>query len=287
MSYARAPTDDIEAADPHPNLHARRSFPQRIPVPQGPHLPPANNFESTGFSPLNSRPNPFERDSYVQDHISPVSPDERNISSGSFNRDQVVSPNSEIPLLSEKDPRPTVTQYYSDASLPTVRDDLSASFRRGEQIWIHVKSLIWRLFLSVGIASCIGGVLYWYQKSGVLGDTAKYNFNAAFTGLSICLGLNVASSFKDMATIFRWRVLTNTKGHTAKELDLVLGMSSYQRCWLLLAHWFKKPKYFFPLLGWVLLGIVSSKSFLSNSSVIDTSAGNSNWRCRPWIDAKP
>lgn len=266
MSYNRAPTEDFEPPDgPRPILQGRRSFPPRIPAPAGPYLPPANTERSqtTGFSPLSgdgarSPPqNPFQRESYIQqDGINPISSNEPRASAGSFNRDQIQSPNSEIPLLSEKHG----SQYIRTNSIPQAElpeHDLSRPFRRGEQIWQHFKAMFGRIFVSVVIAACLGGVLYWYENSGVLGDTAKYNFNAAFTGLSICLGLNVASSFKGMATIFRWRVLTSSKGHSVKELDLVLGMSSYQNCWVLLGKWIRKPSYFFPMLGWVLLGIVS------------------------------
>jgi len=61
-----------------------------------------------------------------------------------------------------------------------------------------------------------------------------------------------------MALIFRWRVLASTSygGHSATELDLILGMSSYGTSTKLLKHWVRKPKYFLLLGSWILLGIV-------------------------------
>jgi hypothetical protein len=61
-----------------------------------------------------------------------------------------------------------------------------------------------------------------------------------------------------MALIFRWRVLAGTSygGHSATELDLILGMSSYGTSTRLLKHWVRKPKYFLLMGSWILLGIV-------------------------------
>jgi hypothetical protein len=46
-------------------------------------------------------------------------------------------------------------------------------------------------------------------------------------------------------------------GHSAKELDLILGMPSYGTCTKLLKHWIGKAKYFSLLLLWIILGVVS------------------------------
>ena len=61
-----------------------------------------------------------------------------------------------------------------------------------------------------------------------------------------------------MADIFRWKLLASVAygGHSAKELDLILGMPSYGTSVKLLWYWRKKPKYFFFLLFWILLGVV-------------------------------
>ena len=61
-----------------------------------------------------------------------------------------------------------------------------------------------------------------------------------------------------MADIFRWRVSASVTygGHSAEELDLILGMPSYGTSVKLLRCWRTKPKYFFFLLFWILLGVV-------------------------------
>lgn len=39
------------------------------------------------------------------------------------------------------------------------------------------------------------------------------------------------------------------------ELDLVLGLNSYQKAVRLLRRWWRKPRWFVGLLGWVSLGV--------------------------------
>lgn len=47
------------------------------------------------------------------------------------------------------------------------------------------------------------------EKRGALNSITRKSFNAVTTGISIALGLDIASALKDMASIMRWYVLTN------------------------------------------------------------------------------
>jgi len=48
--------------------------------------------------------------------------------------------------------------------------------------------------------------LEWYEK-GARSESQKKLFNTLTTGISIALGLNIASAFKEMAVNMRWVVL--------------------------------------------------------------------------------
>lgn len=98
-----------------------------------------------------------------------------------------------------------------------------------------------------------------YESMDILNANEKHMFNALYLGVSLLLALNMVASFKTMADLFRWKVLASTTygGHSAKELDLILGLSSYGTATILLKHWLRKPRYFFLLLFWIMLGIMA------------------------------
>jgi hypothetical protein len=50
-----------------------------------------------------------------------------------------------------------------------------------------------------------------WQHKPAQGETSKRLYNAITTGVSIALGLNIASAFKDMALNMRWVILSNRK----------------------------------------------------------------------------
>ncbi|KAI9680366.1 MAG: hypothetical protein M1829_001252 [Trizodia sp. TS-e1964] len=73
-----------------------------------------------------------------------------------------------------------------------------------------------RWFLTVAIAAAIVVVLKVYLEKGILNDVEKRVFNTAITGLSICLGINIASSFKALALNIRWKLIA-TSPHKIRE----------------------------------------------------------------------
>ncbi|KAF8250315.1 hypothetical protein K440DRAFT_659737 [Wilcoxina mikolae CBS 423.85] len=117
--------------------------------------------------------------------------------------------------------------------------------------------VITRWITSCVFSGAIIALLIYYASLGVLDKGQKYMFNALYLGASLLLALNIVASFKGMAGLFRWKVLASVSygGHSAKELDLILGMSSYGTSTKLLKHWIGKSKYFILLLLWVILGV--------------------------------
>lgn len=157
---------------------------------------------------------------------------------------------------------------------------LQHRFRRRDQILKQLRVVLGRFILSFAICAAIVIVLLYYQNMKEMKTSNKHFFNAIHTGLLLILGLNIVSAFKEMADIFRWKLLASRRnksegdtmglrgaggrdisaGFSAQEVDLILGISSYQKCCRLMWHWLRKrPMLFFPLTAWVLFGIVSPK----------------------------
>lgn len=66
---------------------------------------------------------------------------------------------------------------------------------------------------AITAALCIGYVVaakVW-QNKGVQSENQKKVYNTITTGISIALGLNIASAFKDMALNMRWPILSSKK----------------------------------------------------------------------------
>jgi len=68
-----------------------------------------------------------------------------------------------------------------------------------------------RWFITAGLcAAYIMATRIWAQK-GALSEAQKRMYNAISTGISIALGLNMASAFKDLALNMRWPILSARK----------------------------------------------------------------------------
>ncbi|KAA8576175.1 hypothetical protein EYC84_006330 [Monilinia fructicola] len=105
-------------------------------------------------------------------------------------------------------------------------------------------------------------VRVWCQK-GTVTEHSKRIFNAITTGISIALGINVASTFKDMASTARWPILHARKSYV-DELELTLHADSI-RSLCKLAFYSKKP---------VVIGLVVIWLFFNFSVQVGMAAIN-------------
>lgn len=93
-----------------------------------------------------------------------------------------------------------------------------------------------RLFINaffqwaVTAATCLAlvGVLYSYSHRQTLAQTDKHAFNALVTGLSILLGLNLASSLSGYAQMMRWRLLA-AKYRNLQDFELIMNCDSQMK----------------------------------------------------------
>lgn len=176
------------------------------------------------------------------------------------------------PICSSPTTSPTLGSSPTLASSPSLHGPLkrwstggasllmTAEYSRGRQFRHQLWQFFLRLFLSGAILGLIYACFTFGEKAGILDRTQKHVFNAVYLGLSLLLGLNLVSSYKEMADVFRWTFAASNQygGHTAREFDTILGMSSYQNCAKLLKYWFPKQKHFWIVFIWLFLGIVCS-----------------------------
>jgi hypothetical protein len=96
--------------------------------------------------------------------------------------------------------------------------------------------------------------IIWVGK-GPVGEDSKRVYNTITTGISIALGLNIASAFKDLALDMRWPILHSGKRNLL-EADLILHADS-------LSHLFKlcfttrRPTIILTCIAWLIINLVS------------------------------
>lgn len=78
-----------------------------------------------------------------------------------------------------------------------------------------------RLAVTFLLCGAYGLAAQQYQKKGPKTEAQKKGFNTITTGISICLGLNIASAFKDIALNMRW-VILNGRKRSLKEVCAIL-----------------------------------------------------------------
>ncbi|ESZ89893.1 hypothetical protein SBOR_9718 [Sclerotinia borealis F-4128] len=125
--------------------------------------------------------------------------------------------------------------------------------KTGKQFWhILLKSLARWLITLVLCIAYIFALRVWNRK-GTVTETSKRVFNALTTGISIALGINIASSLKDMALNARWPILHARKRNLI-ELDLTLHSDSLMDIGKL-AFVSKRPVVFGMAISWLIFNL--------------------------------
>jgi hypothetical protein len=68
-----------------------------------------------------------------------------------------------------------------------------------------------RFLLTTTLVFALYGTLKGYEHHGLIGATGKKLYNTLVTGLSMALGISLASSFKAIALDLRWFILSRKK----------------------------------------------------------------------------
>ncbi|RDL40900.1 uncharacterized protein BP5553_00879 [Venustampulla echinocandica] len=112
-----------------------------------------------------------------------------------------------------------------------------------------------RWFITAGLCAAYIFAIIWWHNRGPQSETQKRLHNALTTAVSIALGLNVASAFKDVALNMRW-VILSTRRRTLVELDLVLNADSLMKLGEL-AFSARRPAVVVGCVLWLLINILA------------------------------
>jgi hypothetical protein len=122
-------------------------------------------------------------------------------------------------------------------------------------LWKQVPRFVGTItFLSLVIVT-----LKAYEGAGNISDRKKTGFNVIITILSLFLGLNFFEAFKDMAKVYRWRILTKIP-FTLREFVLIIGGESLMNLMHLIRESWTKPVIVFACLAWIALNLLAQGS---------------------------
>ncbi|KAJ6436945.1 transposase-like protein [Purpureocillium lavendulum] len=110
-------------------------------------------------------------------------------------------------------------------------------FHRGKQLRHMGLTSLCRWILTVALAMSIYGVIWSYSGREAMPASKRKEFNALIIGLSIGLGLNLASSLKGDVGELRWWLLS-LHDHTPLEADLILQSEHLSR--LVMLGWMSR-----------------------------------------------
>lgn len=82
-----------------------------------------------------------------------------------------------------------------------------------------------RFLVTAALCSIQASIFLHYSRKPFLTSHDKTTFNFLKTLVYLCIGLNVAGSFKSVSLMLRWKLLARRK-HTLDDVDSILGLAS-------------------------------------------------------------
>ncbi|ERF70237.1 hypothetical protein EPUS_00425 [Endocarpon pusillum Z07020] len=130
-----------------------------------------------------------------------------------------------------------------------------------------------RFIGTVTFLSLVVVTLKFYADAGNISDRRKTGFNVIITILSLFLGLNFFEVFKDMARIYRWRVLTKIS-FNLREFVLILDGENLMNLLRLMRESRTRPFIVFACLAWIALNLLAQGSIALINLTYDVDGGN-------------
>lgn len=112
------------------------------------------------------------------------------------------------------DPAHKIDTFYTSEEFQPYKDNTGRQLRH---LLIHGT---WRWAITAVMCFCYAAATIIWQNKHAQGETSKRMYNTITTGVSIALGLNLQSAFKDMALNMRWVILSNRKRNLIEVRDL-------------------------------------------------------------------
>jgi len=94
---------------------------------------------------------------------------------------------------------------------PTDTQTSATPFRRHRQLLRLLLMGSVHFMITVALILGLYGVFVMYERHGIMGEGGKRAYNTFVTGLSMALGINIATSFKAIAVDVRWWILSQKK----------------------------------------------------------------------------
>ncbi|PQE10446.1 hypothetical protein CJF30_00010435 [Rutstroemia sp. NJR-2017a BBW] len=124
-----------------------------------------------------------------------------------------------------------------------------------KQFWNILLKGLARWVLTVALCVAYVFAIGVWRFKGTVTEPSKRTFNALTTGISIALGLNIATALKDYAMIARWPIMNNRK-RNLNELDLTLKADSLTAM-AKLAFISGRPMVFIAAIAWLVFNIAT------------------------------
>ncbi|MCJ1282388.1 hypothetical protein MMC26_001711 [Xylographa opegraphella] len=103
--------------------------------------------------------------------------------------------------------------------------DLSREFSPRKQLLTLLSFGVIRFIVTAVLVGGLYATLWLFEAKSVMNELQKKLFNTIITALSMALGINIASSFKNVAIDTRWFFLSR-KNRPLKEVDMILSCNS-------------------------------------------------------------
>ncbi|KAF6820657.1 hypothetical protein CPLU01_12682 [Colletotrichum plurivorum] len=156
-------------------------------------------------------------------------------------------------------PSPTQDYNYSEDAAILRRKTDDGQFRglpsTKQTRWKVLGKVFSRWAITVAIIVSVYVVIWVYSTKPVMNQATKRQYNALITGLSIALGLAVASSLNHMVAELRWWILSR-RYRSKRKVELILGADNLKHT-IMLAARSKRWSIHLAALGWLLLSIGS------------------------------
>lgn len=124
-------------------------------------------------------------------------------------------------ILVDADDQPFLFDPMNKLSTSYTFEHIPYEDHTGRQLRHILRNSSLRFIVTIALCGAYIWITLIWQKRGVLGTGRKRMFNAITTAISIALGLNLMSAFKDSALNLRWPVLS------AKKRNLIEVRSVY------------------------------------------------------------